>query len=72
MKETIYKCDRCVKQVLIIGTLSYKLLVRYKKIKLFGNYHGKENSYYEEDSFDLCKDCYNKLVKFMKEVQEDE
>lgn len=67
MQETIYKCDRCGKEIILMQG-SGKLLVHHKKVVLFDNLFGRDGSHYRSDRFDLCKDCYNKLVKFMKEV----
>ena len=72
MQETIYKCDRCGKEIILMQG-SGKLLVHHKKIQLFDNLFGRDDSsHYRSERFDLCKKCYGKLVKFMKEVQEDE
>ena len=70
MQKTIYKCDRCGKEINPLNRCGK--VVYPKKIRLIDKLYGLFAVYQAEDEFELCKDCYNKLVKFMKEAKEDE
>lgn len=68
MQKTIYKCDRCGKEINFENG-SGRLEVYPKKVSLFkGLFSNGDSIHSQVDRFDLCNGCYNKVLKFMKEV----
>lgn len=58
-------CDRCKKE--IDTSFMDKYEIRGSSfVRIYGDDHSKINSYSEDLEYDLCKDCTNQLVTFLK------
>lgn len=69
MKQTIYKCDRCKKEINVLSRCG--IIIFPKKIRLIDKLYGLYANFKTEEEHELCNDCYKKVLNFMKEHEDE-
>lgn len=65
----VHKCDRCKKEITVLD--GAKILLQEETVKTKGHLFWKRVADSVNDmNFELCKECSNKFMEWMKECEQ--
>lgn len=73
MRQTIYKCDRCKKEIGIFVGCGKLVFPKPKTAILFDNLFGRYSTsiHTKTYEYELCYECYKKVLNFMEEHEDE-